>query len=252
MATGMELLTALANSIRSKTGQTGTLTLAQMKTAVDGLYKLNALSPAAGASQIRNGYKAYNSSGGVITGTMSEQAGGTFSPSKSEQTIVPAGTYVTSAVKIKAIADAKVPNTAPVTILGVGKIDGTTLWSEATFTLTSISSSSAVFSYSIPAGTYTSSGHTDAGYEKYTLKITVSGTNITNFSQTITIKEASTGWSASSSYKYPNPRVTRTGTITVSLSGTPSVGTIKTEFISSKGASDETIIASSPFNFYIQ
>ena len=64
-------LTALANSIRSKAGATGTCTLDRMKELVDGI-KLGADTSGvtATAGDILAGKKTYNSAGELMTGTM--------------------------------------------------------------------------------------------------------------------------------------------------------------------------------------
>lgn len=73
MATAKELLTNLADSIRAKSGVTGTLSLAQMKIAVDGIttgITLPTLTTPAEAADVLNGKQYINASGTVVTGTM--------------------------------------------------------------------------------------------------------------------------------------------------------------------------------------
>ena len=58
-----------------------------------------ALTGNAGAADVRRGKTFYNTNPkSKQTGTMREQAGGTFTPGVAQQTLVPANTYVTSAV----------------------------------------------------------------------------------------------------------------------------------------------------------
>lgn len=78
MATGMELLTNLANSIRTKTGATGTKTLAELKTLVDGITPLSSV-PTQGAT--------------------------TITPGTSAKTAVAAGRYTTGAVTVAGDGD---------------------------------------------------------------------------------------------------------------------------------------------------
>lgn len=78
MPTAKELLTNLADSIRAKSGVTGTLSLAQMKTAVDGIttgINLPTLSNPASPADVRQGLQFINGSGGLQTGTMPNRGG---------------------------------------------------------------------------------------------------------------------------------------------------------------------------------
>ena len=94
-------------------------------------------------------------------------------------------------------------------------LDGTTLKSNLTITVQSRTATSVTFSYTAYLG-IASYGSTSAGYETYTGHISISGTNITTKSASITFKPLNTSWGQGSGK-------TVTGTITCSTSSASSL-----------------------------
>ena len=95
-------LTTVANAIRSKGNTSAGLAFPTgMKNAIDALNVGTGLSPAAGAADIRNGKKAVVDRT-TITGSMTEKAAATYTPTESAQEIA-AGQYLAGKQTISAI-----------------------------------------------------------------------------------------------------------------------------------------------------
>lgn len=109
-------LTAIANAIRSKSGKTGKLTLAQMVTEINALKttfstqsKSVTLSETSQSIKPDSGYDGLSAvsvpgiSSTYVGSAVTKQAAKTVTPTKSEQTAVNANVYTTGAVKVGAI-----------------------------------------------------------------------------------------------------------------------------------------------------
>lgn len=79
-------------------------------------------------------------------------------------------------------------------IYASGKLDGTSCYCQLDINYASRTKNTVTLNFTVSAG-YTANGYTTAGYEAYTGKFVISGTNITSKTQNFTAKAKNVSWS---------------------------------------------------------